>query len=236
MKDLVEVSRNEIYCDSQVVARKFGVKHNKVIQGCDRLVARIEKFRGTIVTPKFIKEDREYRGKTYTAYLMNREMFSLLAMRFETKKAFEWQIKFNDAFYSMEKQLLLEIANKQNDAWVLQRSQGKQIRHDTTDVIKDFVNYATTQGSKSAKFYYKHITNATYKALGLLVQRKPKLRDTLDVMELCHIASAEFMVQRSIQKQMASGTNYKEIYNLLKIDLERFASSSMIGEIEPITT
>jgi len=141
-----------------------------------------------------IIEERNYRGKKYTAYLMDREFFSLLSMRFKGKKALEWQVKFNAAFYDMEKLLLAEAWNSQSDPWLSSRKKGKQIRKDTTDVIKEFVEYATAQDSKSAKFYYKHITNATYRALGLLVYKKPKIRDTLDMMEINQLATAEYTI------------------------------------------
>ena len=35
--DLVEVKRSEIYCDSSLVARKMGQKHDKVIGVIDKL-------------------------------------------------------------------------------------------------------------------------------------------------------------------------------------------------------
>ena len=77
----------------------------------------------------------------------------------------------------MEKALLSVESNGKNNEWVRARIQSKETRLQCTDVIKDFVEYATAQGSKSAKFYYKHITNATYSALGLIQHKKPKIRD-----------------------------------------------------------
>lgn len=230
--DLVEVKKSEVFCDSQMVSRKFGQKHNKVIRTIKKLLSDMSKLRGTQGTPKVTTEERAYRGLKYTAYLMDQKFFSLLAMRFEGQKALEWQIKFNEAFYNMEKILIQEASNKENEAWLTQRNSGKLIRHDTTDVIKEFVDYATEQGSESAKFYYKHITNATYKAIGLIVQKKPKLRDTLAVIELCNLATAEFLAQRSIKKHMADKLPYKAIYKFVKADLERFAEGLMVGEIE----
>jgi hypothetical protein len=176
-----------------------------------------------------IIEERNYRGRDYVAYLMTREFFSLLAMRFKGEKALEWQVNFNNAFYDMERLLLQEATNKQSDKWITDRDHGKQIRLETTDVIKDFVEYATEQGSKSAKFYYKHVTNATYKALGLLTQKNPKLRDTLDIYELSQLSTAEQLVQRSFRKHMNNMMPYKAVYKYVVQDLQNFSDSLLLN-------
>ncbi len=226
--ELVELRKNEIYCDSSLIARKFGVKHNKVMRTMETLEPKLEDFRGTGCTPKFELEEREYRGRNYTAILMNRDCFVMLAMRFDTKRAREWQGRFIAAFNNMEKMLLLEATNKKSDRWITDRTHGKQIRLETTDVIKEFVEYATSQGSKKAKFYYKHVTNSTYKALGLLTQQKPKLRDTLDIYELSQLSTAEQLVQRSFKRHMADGIPYKVIYKYVVKDLQVFSDSLLL--------
>jgi len=102
---LVQIKNNEVYCDSSMIAKKFGVKHAYVIRNCESLLCDIKKIKGDSGSPLIIKEDRSYRGSDFTAYLMGRELFSLLVMRFKGDKALEWQIKFNSAFYDMEKSL-----------------------------------------------------------------------------------------------------------------------------------
>lgn len=233
MVDLVEIKKKEILCDSSVVAKKFGQKHDKVVKIIQNLISDLKELDESMAIsnrPKVIKEEKIYRGRNYTAYLMNRPFFSLLAMRFKGKKALEWQVKFNDAFYAMEDRILKEKINKQDSVWLECRTSGKQIRQDTTDVIKEFVDYATDQGSKSAKFYYKHVTNATYKALGMMQQKQPKLRDTLNTLELSFLQSAEHVAQKSIKKHMEDGYPYKLVYKHVCDDLENFAHSLMINK------
>lgn len=103
--NLVEVKNNAVYCDSSMIAKKFGFKHNHVIKVCDSLISDIENIKGNLGYP-LIKEIREYRGVEFTAYLMDRNLFSLLCMRFKGVKALDWQIKFNQAFYEMESKLI----------------------------------------------------------------------------------------------------------------------------------
>lgn len=226
--ELVEVTKKEIYCDSSLVAKKFGMKHNKVTRTIENVIPNLEDFRGTGCTPKIQKINRTYRGADYEAYLLNKDAFAIVMMRFETKKARQWQGKFLAAFNAMEKMLLLEATNKKSDKWITDRNHGKQIRLETTDIIKDFVDYATDQGSKSAKFYYKHITNATYKALGLLTLKNPKLRDTLDIYELSQLSTAEQIVQRSFRRHMADKIPYKVIYKYVIKDLCNFSDSLLL--------
>lgn len=220
--DLIEVKRNKPFCDSSLVAKKFGIQHAKVVQAIERLEKRL---RVTNVHPKIEKFVKEYRGQRYTAYLMDRDFFMMLSMRFETTKAIEWQSKFITAFNEMEQRILKDINNKKDSEFIEVRGKGKQARLEETDVIKDFVEYATKQGSKSAKFYYKHITNATYKALELMVQRKPKLRDTLDIYQLSELLLAERVAKNSLKKYMDLGRNYKDIYESVKDDLNAFGNS-----------
>jgi len=228
--ELVKVKNNEIYCDSSDVAKKFGMKHNKVARTIENILPNLEDFRGTACTPSIEKTTRNYRGRDYTAYLINKDAFTLVMMRFDTKRARKWQGRYIGAFNSMETMLKDSVENKKDERWLLGRAQGKQIRLDTTDVIKDFVDYATAQGSQSAKFYYKHITNLTYKALNLLACRKPKLRDTLNIYELSQVSTAEQLVQRSLKKHMKDNLPYKAVYKYVIADLERFSESLFLGE------
>jgi Rha family phage regulatory protein len=229
MVNLVEIRENEILCDSQVVARKFGYKHASVVVTINKLIDDLSNLRAIEDNPYFLIEEREYRGTKFTAFLMSREFFSLLAMRFKGEKALLWQMTFNKAFYELEKRLIAAAKNSDDNNWLQVRTQTKQARLAQTDVIKEFVDYATEQGSVNAKFYYKHITNATYRALGLIQHKKPKLRDTLDGLELAHLMVAETLAKKLILKYMKSGEHYKAIFVLVKQDLEDFAKAAMLG-------
>lgn len=233
---LVEFKKNEIYCDTGIIAKKFEMQHARVVRAMETLIPKLDDFRVTgchanqdNFNPKFLVEEKTYKNKTYTAYLLNKDCFILLAMRFDTKKAREWQGKFISAFNAMERHIALSMQNKKETAWLENRALGKIARKEETDVIKDFVEYATNQGSKSASFYYKHITNATYKALGLISQKKPKLRDMMNIYEIAELMLAERVARNSIKKYMELGRHYKDIYESVKDDLVAFSSGLKIG-------
>jgi hypothetical protein len=124
--------------------------------------------------------------------------------------------------------VLTSDENATDKTWLGQRDLGKIARREETDVIKEFVEYAKAQGSKKAGFYYKHITNATYKALGLMVQKKPKLRDFLNLYEVSELLLAERVAKNSLRKYMDLEREYHDIYNSVKDDLISFGSGLKI--------
>mgnify|MGYP000621443539 CR=1 FL=1 len=155
--ELVKVNQNKVFADSRIIADTFGKAHRNVMRDIESLIENLNENNAQNITllfskKKFINEI----NREYFYYEMNRDGFSLLVMGFTGKKAFQWKIKFIEAFNLMEKTLL----NKNNEEWLTTREQGKLIRRNETDTIQEFTDYAITQGSKSAQFYYKHYTNA----------------------------------------------------------------------------
>lgn len=230
-KQIILSKRGQALADSRVVAEKFDKRHIEVMRKIDKLLGDVSQIKGaTFDTLKFTKKEDEYRGTKYDYYEMNREAFSLLVMSFTGKKALEWKLKFNKAFYEMEKSLIQLTQNKQSEMWLAQREQAKLIRREETDIIKQFIEYATSQGSTKAQFYYKHITTVVYKCLGLIQYKHPKLRETLDLMQTSQLILAEMTARKSLLKYMEQGEHYKAIFSLVKIDLEAFANSFLLKE------
>lgn len=226
--NLVKLVGGSIFCDSKMVANKFGMRHAKVVENIRRLIHDLKRFSVLSKDAKYIETESEYRGQRFKVYMMDRKFFSLLCMRFKGDKAFEWQLRFNDAFYVMEERLVNQITNKNDQKWISAREQGKQIRKKETDTIKEFVSYATNQGSRNAKFYYKHITKATYKALGLVAQKNPKLRESMNIVELSELVLAEQYAVKLLKKYMKTGMNYKDIYKFVRDDLVLFSNNLRI--------
>lgn len=233
--DIVHLEGKKVVCSSLDLSKKINTKHRDVLRAIDKI---LEDYPDLMVGQDHPNqeeilwfESQNYRGQDFDACFMNKEFFSLLMMRFKTPKAREWQRKFNSAFHKMERALLKEQVNKNNIEWQKAREQSKAIRHDTTDVIKQFVDYATEQGSKSAKFYYKHDNDACYSALQLIQHKQPKLRDTLDALELAQLMIAESVAKKAIVKYMSEGEHYKAIFVLVKQDLEGLAGTMMIGHV-----
>ena len=228
MNALVEKKRGEVFADSTLIAKKFGMRHNKLVLIIENVLNDYPDLREISNLPqsseKYFTEERIYHGQTYTAFMMNRPFFSLVAMRFTTKQAREWQRKFNAAFYQLENQLLLAKTHQHDQQWLAQRSQTKKLRKAETEVIGQFVDYATVQGSQNAYNYYSLITTATYRALGLIQYKQPHLRNTLNTLQLSWLVTLESLVQASLRKYMGLNVHYKEIYKLVAEDIRQYAA------------
>ena len=102
MNDIILSTQNgEPVASSRDVAKRFGKEHKDVLRAIKSITAQ-----NCAVTQMFFKS--EYTagtGKKYPMYLMNRDGFSLLAMGFTGTKAYEWKVKYIQAFNAMEKQL-----------------------------------------------------------------------------------------------------------------------------------
>lgn len=225
MSDLVIVHGKKILCDSRIVADRFGKKHAFIIRIINKL---INDFKGDPKSPLILKKEDEYRGKKYIYYEMDKEFFTHLMMRFKGKKAFEWQCAFVKAFFQMEQALL----RQSNLEWQREREQGKQIRLDLADEIKEFIEYATTNGSQNAKNYYATITKMQYKALGL-IEKNEKInktfRNTLDLMDLHNLISSEQIARKALIEGMGRNLHYKDIYQLAKQRVLKFADIILIN-------
>ena len=223
MSELVEVKNGFIFTTSNIICEEFDMAHNELLK-------KIRSFTDILAPVRFKEMYKEFdyensRGRKYKSFKLNRDGYMFLVMNIMTKKSATKKMEFIDAFNLMEKILL----NQSNSEWLNSREQGKQIRKDETDTIKEFIEYATSQGSKSAKFYYKHYTNATYRVLELLEYKKPKVRNTLDMLQLNQLLLAENIVTKTIQKEMESKEHYKVIFEKCKTALELFADGALVG-------
>ncbi|MGL5716181.1 MAG: Rha family transcriptional regulator [Cetobacterium sp.] len=229
--ELVEIKKGEIYTDSLIYAKEFGITHRDLMEKIRNLTAEISAPENYWKLSKYTNK----QGREYEKYSISKKGFMFLVMntnahKNKRKMLFEIQEKFVEAFFYMEKQLMLSRVNQTNIEWKKTREQGKNIRLELTDTIKIFVDYAFNQGSSNAKRYYSNITKMEYKALGLMEQKNPKLRDVLDTMELYQILMAEDLVKRQLKKYMENNLHYKEIYLLIKQDVENFAKGLLISQ------
>jgi len=235
-KTLVHMKNKDIYTDSKIIADMLEVEHKVVIQTIERMFARQQKNNGTQKPLKFPQKFIEgsfknKMGRTYKMYELNEQAYLKLTMQLSGyEKAELVQDQMIEAFTLMKQQIL----NKQNNSWLSKRNETKQIRQKETDIIKDFIEYATKQGSVSANRYYINITNMTNKALELLVQTdeyKP-LRDLVTITELGFIQMLDLRAMQSIEDGMIRGLPYKEIYKYAKKEVEKLADSLAFKKIE----
>lgn len=218
----------ELFTTSIDVAEKFGKRHDTVLRSVRNILAELPERGARNFAETYYTDESNRRQPMFN---ITRSGFSVLVMGFTGKKAIEWKFLYEEAFSKMETALL----NQKNLSWQNNRAVGKLGRKEETATIKDFVEYARAQGSTKAEFYYKHLTNATYKALFIIKDKFPgSFRDMLDAMQLSYLAAAEYVAANAINEGMAQSLYYKDIYLLAKSKLEKFAES--VGVTPVITT
>lgn len=230
MKDLMEkditlLVSAEMRTTSMQVAKHFEKSHAhtlRAIQLIESTLAKINpKDRSTYGSISYV----DAMNRTQQGVSMNRDGFTLLAMGFGGTKAFKWKLVYLAAFNAMEAKLVRD-ADKLD--WKAARLGVKQARRSFTDTVANFVEYATSQGSQSAKMYYANITKMEYKALDLLERQKTAIgnfRDTLDIMDIAFLAAAEMVAKVAIEQGMEQKMHYKEIYIFAKQKVTDYANS-----------
>ena len=84
-----------ILASSREVAEKFGKNHKEIL----RSIANVSNEVSTAQFCALFKNSnyKASNGKINKEYLMNRDGFSLLCMRFTEAKALEWKLKYIEA-------------------------------------------------------------------------------------------------------------------------------------------
>lgn len=218
MSDLVVCTRREVVTNSLKVSEIFKKKHQHVLEAIRKVECSAE-FSQSNFRPRTYADER---GKTWPMFEVTRDGFSFLAMGFTGKRAAVFKERYISAFNQMERVL----QNHNNLSWQDHRTGNKIGRRAETDTIARFVDYATSQGSQSARLYYMNVTKMTHQALNLMRQAAPQaLRDTIDSMELSFLTTAEYLVQQTIEAAMAAGLPYKDIYRLAKDRVTTYAET-----------
>lgn len=102
-KELINIisQGEQLVVSSREVAENFGKAHRETLRKIDNLIEDMGCVQNC--TDLFIpSEYSDIQGKTQREYLLTRDGFTLLAMRFTGAKALTWQLKYIDAFNKME--------------------------------------------------------------------------------------------------------------------------------------
>ena len=217
MNDLVQLSKNEAVCSSLDVAKKFGKRHADVIRRIENLIS--DDSTQNCVQCFIEKSYTDSTGKQNKMYLINRDGFTFLAMGFTGKKANEWKWKYIEAFNKMES----IIREKSTQMWISARETGKLTRKSETDVIRELIEYAKSQGSSHSDKLYIVYSNLANKMAGV------KNRDEATVQQLGRLDMAEQIILCMIREGMAVGLGYKEIYQNCKERLELVKELAYLG-------
>jgi len=105
------------------------------------------------------------------------------------------------------------ISTEKDNMWIGARTDSKEVRKSETDTIKEFVEYAKSQGSSKPNWYYKHFTNLVRNKLDIPKELK---RDDMSQDVLRNIQALETIISMKLNTLLVNDKGYKEIYQTVK--------------------
>lgn len=228
MGELVQIKNNELLTNTLVIAKGMELNHRAVMSLVNKYSDRLE-GRGVLTFEMSKPIKGENNGRPVKYAIVNESQFLFLAtlMR-NSEKVLDFKDQLTKEFVRQRKMIARLLSQRQNAEWIEKREQGKLARRAETDVIQKFVEYAKKQGSVHADKYYTLLSSMENKALFVITEKFPNLRNILDGMQLSIIASADIAVSRALKEGMEQGLPYRDIYQLAKDRLEQF--SEIVGK------
>jgi len=132
----------------------------------------------------------------------------------------DFKIKLVDAFIKYRNIAARLTIQKNSADWLTKRQDTKAMRRECTDKIQKFVQYAESQGSKSASKYYMTISKMELTGLFLMEQKFPNARDVMSMRQLNLIEMADEAIADALEEAMNEGLHYKDCYKRAKEKIE----------------
>ena len=216
---IVELKNETPVTTSLIISRCTNIEHSSIIKLIRNHLKDLEKF-GTC---RF--EIQKTKGRPLEfAYLNEQQTTLLITFMRNSEIVVDFKIKLVEEFYKMKKTLMTIIERRKDEEWINGRKIGKITRQEETDTIKEFVEYAKSQGSTKAEMYYQNISKMENKGLFLIEEKFKNIREVLTGQQLQVLCSADQIVINALKDGMKNKMNYKEIYTLAKERIEVFAS------------
>jgi phage regulator Rha-like protein len=209
---------SQLVVDSRLVAADLGIKHKNFLETIRKYQKDLEEF-GEVPFQTAV-ESKSNNPEVFCWLTEEQATFAMTLSR-NSAKVIECKKKLTRWFYAAKKLL----QQRRNAEWIEARDAGKRNRRQETDGIKAFIEYAKAQGSQNAEKYYANLTKMENKALFLVEQKYPNLRDVLGVAELGLIAVADVIVLNALKDGMAQVLHYKDIYKLAKQRVETLGAA-----------
>jgi phage regulator Rha-like protein len=209
MNELVVLKGNDVFTDTIKIARGTENQHPSVIKLVKNYRNTLERW--GVVRFSDLKSINPKGGRpTKIAHLNEQQALFLVTLLDNNDIVVKFKAELVDQFCKMRKLL----AERQTEAWLETRKAGKLTRRSETDVIKQLIEYAKSQGSTHADMLYLTYSKLANKIAGV------SKRDLANIKQLNILDEIESMIFHVIELGMASGKHYKEIYQDCKRRLE----------------
>lgn len=200
---------NELRTDSRLLAGFLDHRHRTILENIDKYQRHLVELGGLpFQTEKGRQLDHGGFAKATRFALLNEDQcYFLLTLMRNNERVVAAKLALVKAF----KEARGQIARRD-----IARIDGKEVRRMETDSIKQLVEYASANGSRSADRYYTNITRMTNKLLNI----ESSQRDGLSANELKQVAIVEGIVDLAIRDGIKAEMPYKDIYKLAKTRAE----------------
>ena len=223
MNDLVVLVKNKPLVSTFNLFNKMGYKEHSKLK---RVISSNESaFKDIGLLPLERQKPLDKKGgRPIESYLLNEDQFILLVVLAKnTPESIALKIRVAKEFSRLKKVVANIVSQQKDPNWQNVRSDGKIVYKQKTDVIKDFVDYATKQGSTSAHRYYTNLAKMENKALFLIEQKYKNLREILTIKQLMQSCTADDVIEKALIDGMNKEMDYKEIYKLARDRIHSFA-------------
>jgi len=241
MNNLLIVKNDEIYVTTDILAKELERKHQtitKLINEYENELKKLGILRFEIEEISTRNCKKEKRGQPKKFYYLNKKQYIFLITNMRTKAnekttVMKAKLAIADRFVDMEKYILEQKTQKQNQQYIETRNQSKIGRKQETDIIKIFVEYCKKQGSKNADKYYMTISKMENKAFFILKEKFKNVREILNIQQLSKIIVADLIVKQAIIEGMEKEMFYKDIYQLAKKRVIEISNGLGFKEVLP---
>lgn len=223
MNDLVVMKNDIPLISTFMLFERMGYREHRKLK--EVINSNIEAFKKLGLLP--IEREKlggKKGGRPVEGYLLNEDHFILLVLLAKNSpESIELKIRVSDEFRRMKKTISNLIAQRQDPNWQNVRSDGKAIYQQKSSIIKEFVEYAESQGSTSAARYYSNLATMENKALFFIERKYKNMREIMTIKQLMQVATADDVIEKAIKEGMEKELHYKEIFQLAKGRVIAFA-------------
>jgi hypothetical protein len=227
MKPLVELYKDrEVRVNTFKIYKQFGYSEHRTFKNLINKNKSLFEERGLLINVSTDTINRS-KGRPDEGYFLNERQFVLLVMLTKnTTETIDFKDRLEKEFSRMQTALANLSKSKLSKEYTESRTSGKVVYLQKTDVIRDFVDYATKQGSKNAKNYYTNFARMENSALFFLEQKYKNVREFLNIKQLHQISVADQVIEKALAYGMDSKMDYHDIYiNLQRTKLLSFQTS-----------
>lgn len=222
MNDIVVIKNEMPLVSTFLLYEKMGYKDHRYLK--ELIDNNITSFEGFGVMRFETAKPKGKGGRPVKSYLLSEDQFILLAMMIRNSPdAIKLKVRIAKEFIRMKKTISNLVAQRKDSDWINTRKDGKAIYMQKTTVIKEFVDYAISQGSKSAQRYYTNIATMENKALFIMETKYPNMREVMTIKQLMQVSTADDVIEKALKDGMDRELPYKEIFKLAKERVIAFA-------------